>query len=85
MQVRSTLLFAVFITVGAPLSAQSPAAGALAATTAPPPPLAESLPRPDFRFKGQVGRIYQDSDPPTFPPGCAPAQWCTQRPANPAR
>jgi arylsulfatase len=25
------------------------------------------LPRPDFRFKGQVGRTYQDSDPPTFP------------------
>jgi hypothetical protein len=37
------------------------------ATTVPPPPPAESLPRPDFRFKGQVGRTYQDSDPPTFP------------------
>jgi len=32
-----------------------------------PPPAATSLPRPDFRFKGQVGRTYQDSDPPTFP------------------
>jgi arylsulfatase A-like enzyme len=38
-----------------------------AATTVPPPPPAESLPRPDFRFKGQVGHTYQDSDPPTFP------------------
>src|SRR6187431_1598184 len=38
-----------------------------AATTVPPPPPAESLPRPDFRFKGQVGRTYEDSDPPTFP------------------
>jgi arylsulfatase len=26
-----------------------------------------SLPRPDFRFKGQVGRTFEDSDPPTFP------------------
>jgi hypothetical protein len=25
-----------------------------------------SLPRPDFRFQGQVGRTYQDSDPATF-------------------
>src|SRR4051812_49760977 len=38
-----------------------------AATSVPPPPPAQSLPRPDFRFKGQVGRTYQDSDPPTFP------------------
>jgi len=38
-----------------------------AATSIPPPPPAQSLPRPDFRFKGQVGRTYQDSDPPTFP------------------
>src|SRR5258705_12252215 len=26
-----------------------------------------SLPRPDFRFKGEVGRTFQDSDPATFP------------------
>jgi len=26
-----------------------------------------ALPRPDFHFKGQVGRTYQDSDPATFP------------------
>jgi arylsulfatase len=31
------------------------------------PAAATSLPRPDFRFKGQVGRTYEDSDPPTFP------------------
>jgi Sulfatase len=37
------------------------------ATSVPPAPPAQSLPRPDFRFKGQVGRTYQDSDPPTFP------------------
>ena len=28
---------------------------------------ATSLPRPDFRFKGQIGRTYEDSDPATFP------------------
>jgi arylsulfatase len=33
----------------------------------PPPAAGTSLPRPDFRFKGQVGRTYEDSDPPTFP------------------
>ena len=38
-----------------------------AASSVPPPEPGESLPRPDFRFKGQVGRTYQDSDPPTFP------------------
>src|SRR5438105_972730 len=48
-------------------SATSQNETAPAATTVPPPPPAESLPRPDFRFKGQVGRTYQDSDPPTFP------------------
>jgi len=26
-----------------------------------------SLPRPDFHFRGEVGRTYQDSDPATFP------------------
>jgi hypothetical protein len=26
-----------------------------------------SLPRPDFHFKGEIGRTYQDSDPATFP------------------
>lgn len=36
-----------------------------------------SLPRPDFHFKGQVGRTFQDSDPATFlqivrPPKDAP-------------
>src|SRR6186713_2964759 len=37
------------------------------ATSVPPSPPAMSLPRPDFRFKGQVGRTFEDSDPPTFP------------------
>ena len=26
-----------------------------------------TLPRPDFRFPGNVGRTYLDSDPPQFP------------------
>jgi len=47
--------------------AQSQEPKAPAASSVPPPEPAESLPRPDFRFKGQVGRTYQDSDPPTFP------------------
>ncbi len=32
------------------------------------------LPRPDFRFPGEVGRTFQDSDPPQFPqPPAAPS------------
>jgi arylsulfatase A-like enzyme len=49
------------------VSAQSQTSAPPPATTVPPPPPAQSLPRPDFRFKGQVGRTFQDSDPPTFP------------------
>jgi arylsulfatase len=48
-------------------SAGTPQNSAPVGTTVPPPEPAQSLPRPDFRFKGQVGRTYQDSDPPTFP------------------
>jgi arylsulfatase len=47
--------------------AQSGTSGEKTATSSPPPPPTQSLPRPDFHFKGQVGRTYQDSDPPTFP------------------
>jgi len=48
-------------------SAQAPDRSATVGTTVPAPQAAQSLPRPDFRFQGQVGRTYQDSDPPTFP------------------
>src|SRR5437762_1602013 len=48
-------------------SASSQNRTAAVATTASPQGPAESLPRPDFRFKGQIGRTYQDSDPPSFP------------------
>src|SRR5215475_8582232 len=35
--------------------------------TAPSPSTPSVLPRPDFHFPGNVGRTYQDSDPPQFP------------------
>lgn len=39
-----------------------------AQSLAPPPPQGSlTLPRPDFHFRGEVGRTYQDSDPATFP------------------
>jgi arylsulfatase A-like enzyme len=31
------------------------------------PGMSSSLPRPDFHFPGNVGRTFEDSDPPTFP------------------
>jgi arylsulfatase A-like enzyme len=36
-------------------------------STIPPPTTAQSLPRPDFHFPGNVGRTYLDSDPAQFP------------------
>jgi hypothetical protein len=70
MRIRGRIFVAVFsislATTGI-ASAQAPQTSAPAATTIPPPQPVESLPRPDFRFQGQVGRTYQDSDPPTFP------------------
>ena len=67
---KLTVAFGVLVLVARAALAQSgtvQTSGATVATTVPPPSPAESLPRPDFRFKGQVGRTYEDSDPPTFP------------------
>jgi arylsulfatase len=70
MRIRGRIFVGIFsillATTGITL-AQAPQTSAPVGTTVPPPQPAESLPRPDFRFKGQVGRTYQDSDPPTFP------------------
>jgi len=33
----------------------------------PPASTPATLPRPDFRFPGEVGRTYQESSPPQFP------------------
>jgi len=58
--------------IGALLAGASVAAMASTAfaqmPAASPPAASLSLPRPDFHFKGEVGRTYQDSDPATFPP-----------------
>jgi arylsulfatase A-like enzyme len=67
---KLTVAFGVLVLVARAALAQSgtvQTSGATVATTVPPPSPAESLPRPDFRFKGQVGRTYEDSGPPTFP------------------
>src|SRR5262245_26118475 len=37
------------------------------AEASPPANTPSVLPRPDFHFPGNVGRTYQDSDPPQFP------------------
>jgi hypothetical protein len=69
MRISGTILLSMSIIPGVTgkVQAQSQETKAPVGTTVPPPPPAESLPRPDFRFGGQVGRTYQDSDPPTFP------------------
>jgi arylsulfatase len=50
------------------------AAAAQQIAPAPPSEGMLSLPRPDFRFQGEVGRTYQDSDPATFPQIVRPPQ-----------
>ena len=67
----------VLVALTAPISlAQSstPQDRPAISTTVPPPPATQSLPRPDFHFPGNVGRTYQDSDPPTFPKVVRPPQ-----------
>src|SRR5438046_2921633 len=41
---------------------------------APSPGMSSSLPRPDFHFPGNVGRTFEDSDPPIFPKVVRPPQ-----------
>ena len=61
---RTTALAAAFLsaalTFGPPAAAQETAPW-------PTPSTPEVLPRPDFRFKGEVGRTILDSDPAQFP------------------
>src|SRR5882724_2705517 len=62
--VTTLLLGTIFATAGIATFAdtalaQSPSTPAASETL--------SLPRPDFHFKGEIGRTYQDSDPATFP------------------
>ena len=67
----------VLVALTAPISlAQSstPQDRPAISTSVPPPPGTQSLPRPDFHFPGNVGRTYQDSDPPTFPKVVRPPQ-----------
>src|SRR6266403_5297779 len=64
---KFTLPFAVVVLVAPMLLAQSTAQDRPVPATIPPPAAAQSLPRPDFHFPGNVGRTYQDSDPPSFP------------------
>jgi arylsulfatase A-like enzyme len=68
-QISRLGLIAVLLTLAGagPVVAQAPTSSTPAAVSVPPPQPAQSLPRPDYHYKGQVGRTYQDSDPPTFP------------------
>ena len=42
------------------------------------------LPRPDFKFKGKVGKTYKESDPPEFPQPVKAPEGCAERRADPA-
>lgn len=42
------------------------------------------LPRPDFEFKGKVGKTYKDSDPPQFPQPVKAPKGGSERGAHPA-
>src|SRR5689334_6853751 len=56
---RFTLAFAVMAALRVFVSAAQP--------PPPAPSTPQSLPPPDFRFPGTVGRTFQDSDPARFP------------------
>ena len=69
--VTTLLLGIIFATAGIATFAdtalaQSPSTPAASETL--------SLPQPDFHFKGEIGRTYQDSDPATFPQIVRPPQ-----------
>src|SRR5215831_15682227 len=74
MRKRTVLAATALLAVSASLGWLT-ASGRLTATFAqdkkPDPPTTAGtpsvLPRPDFHFKGNVGRTYLDSDPPQFP------------------
>jgi arylsulfatase A-like enzyme len=66
---KLALAFAIALLVAPTCLAQSgtPQNSLAIPPSIPPPPAAQSLPRPDFHFPGNVGRTYKDSDPPQFP------------------
>jgi len=65
---RLGLVAVLLILPGAgPVLAQVQNSSPPVAASVPPAQPAQSLPRPDYHYNGQVGRTYQDSDPPTFP------------------
>src|SRR5690349_6752434 len=68
MTINSTALARILATLLTTVTLATLAQTALAqnATSSSPGGLL-SLPRPDFHFKGEVGRTFQDSDPATFP------------------
>ena len=67
MSIKATPLLRDVGTMLAAVCVATLAQTALAQNPASSPSSSLSLPRPDFHFKGQVGRTYLDSDPATFP------------------
>jgi hypothetical protein len=67
MSIKSTTLLRNLRTFLATVGIATLTQTALAQSPSSPPDGLLSLPRPDFRFKGEVGRTYLDSDPATFP------------------
>jgi arylsulfatase A-like enzyme len=73
---KLALPFAIALLVAPTCLAQSgtPQNSLAVPASIPPPPAAQSLPRPDFHFPGNVGRTYLDSDPAQFPQVVRPAK-----------
>jgi arylsulfatase A-like enzyme len=68
MFIKSTTLLRNLGTLLAIVGIATLAQTALGQSPSPPLPSGSlSLPRPDFHFRGEVGRTYLDSDPATFP------------------
>lgn len=64
---KTKLTFLALAVIIAPMFMAQSARAAENVSPAPTPGTPSVLPRPDFRFTGNVGRTYRDSDPGQFP------------------
>src|SRR4026208_1900171 len=67
MKIGCAELTLVLALLAAPIFRAQSVRAAENVAPAPTPATPGVLPRPDFHFPGNVGRTFEDSDPPTFP------------------
>src|SRR6266550_554551 len=71
---KTKLRLLALVALVAPILIAQSARAAENVSPAPSPGMSSSLPRPDFHFPGNVGRTFEDSDPPALPKVVRPPQ-----------